>query len=945
MPLEIQPGQPDGKVIATAVASAVNTLGELGGAIDAGIGAQLAAPAAVLGALHQVLAENIQSRIDPQLTLTINYQASIDVAQSAAVAAAEEIKAVAASDASIDSLALGIPAGIAPAPKSPDALAAANTALGSTACRSPTLDDAATAAPAEPEQTVIPSQLPKDKVEAEEITTQGIKSESSRAVFKSPVQHGCESDYYANIVGKILSTQLNISSAFTEGTAAVLGESVEAAVSNSGIGAILAGIIGSFAKFVGNMGQNASAQFTKGVKGSGCDTPQFGSVVGAEALLGLIDHWLTKPPSQVTKPLEYARNTLCPVEFPSTSEAIAAWLADEITPELLAAWLAQNNKCKAPFDSVIRAARSKPVPIELVDMRLRGLITETVFEQKMRQLGYTEPTDIDLIYKLSKEIPPPSELTRMMVRDVADQAIVDKFRLDDSFGDKYTGFLKEWSNQQGIDDDYMRAIWRAHWVLPGPGQLYSMYQRNRHFEVGDEKRVELSDIETALRQNDVLPFWIPKLIAISFRPMGRIDIRRAYTVGAMPFNDLVPAYAQLGYNDEDCERLAKFTDKARNDAIFNSLPIRFFKAATITYDEAFNQLIELNYDLDIVNKALKIASQSYHNSPPVRQYASQRISRETAEKRLQDQGIEATMYKPWLDDAAASFKGHSAVKQFKAGIITRPAAELALNADGIPAALQKKWLDDIAAELKAKAVFKCAKFLVQRFLHGEFGALQLQTQLVASGVPIAHAIPLVAEAQCHQAARGKDPPTAQLCEWYSAGLLGAADFLRRLAQLGWGHDDAMRIIERCAQKQSAIHANKAKAAAKDQMAQAMKSERASARAKAAVTADMTRRQRSAKLARAAIARRDRLLLNAAGRLSPKIGSDLATAADLVRLARLEVEKTTALTLDDVIAVIVKASEDKTVENAQTWQASIDEFAKAAVAFDEIEADSASKAIS
>src|SRR4030095_10770556 len=111
--------------------------------------------------------------------------------------------------------------------------------------------------------------------------------------------------------------------------------------------------------------------------------------------------------------------------------------------------------------------------------------------------------------------------------------------------------LKDWAEFQGLTPDMMKYVFRAHWTIPSPGQLFTFYQRLRDNPKFGGRDKLLEQVKNALIQQDILPFWHDHFLAVSFHPLGRVDIRRAFNNGTLKDDELVPAYRQLGYSDAD----------------------------------------------------------------------------------------------------------------------------------------------------------------------------------------------------------------------------------------------------------------------------------------------------------------------------------------------------------------------------------------------------------
>lgn len=669
-----------------------------------------------------------------------------------------------------------------------------------------------------------------------------------------------------------------ISSVLSSGFTGVLDTGLVLPVVNVVIDAVLK----SVSTLVGRASDVQRDQLNK----SGCTTDQFGAIVSVEAILGFLNKYLLPDISQITLPLEYARNSFCPVEFPSGHEATEAFLANALTTEELTTWWKQNNLCVEPQQRMLEARRSKPVPQELIVMRRRGLISESEYNAAMRRLGYLNGADTANIYKLSEELPPISELIRYMVRDVADEEVVRHFNFDALYDKKFTGFLKAWAEQQGIPDQYTKAAWRAHWILPGPGQLYTMYQRLRKLPDGDPRKTTQDDIEQALRHNDVLPFWIPKLIAVSFRPLTRIDLRRAYNAGAITLPDVELGYSQLGYDDDNAARLAKFTDTLRNQSILNAVPLKLWRQEIIDADEAFKRLQALNYPAAVINDAMA--------------------------------------------DAAKMQRNNSAVKQYGKQLLSRPDAEAKLTKHGIPKAVFDIWLNDIDALHKARVNIVCTKSLMKRYEHGEFDPGQLLQRVIAIGIPAANAELVVREAQCSLAAKGKDPSTAQLCDWMDRGLIQPPEFIARLQRLGWSEKDSMAILVQCSAKNGAANANRAAKIAKEDAVAQKKLDQMIQRQATAIAKQQAESDRKNKQAAAVRQKREGLLLDAADKLRSKIVMTLQEGAQLLRTEKTRVQTAYSLSVDDAIAAIVTAVEDYDSASGANFADSVDDAAKAII---------------
>lgn len=259
--------------------------------------------------------------------------------------------------------------------------------------------------------------------------------------------------------------------------------------------------------------------------------------------------------------IQYNLNSKCPYLLPTTSEALGQYLADSASIDRLKCLVEANAGVWDQFTPTIDATRSKHSPLDQASLLRREIISRTVFNQRIREQGYIKPEDADEIFKLTEQIPPPQDIIRFMVRDADNQGIVDTFKLDTGFTDNFGGKLQEWAANQGVTEEYMKYLWRAHWDIPSPTQLYEMWRRLRHNAQYNNNGQLEGEIRKALVQQDIAPFWIDRLLALSYSPLTRTDAKRAYEIGSIDKAELWTSFIEGGYSDENANRLVDFTDK------------------------------------------------------------------------------------------------------------------------------------------------------------------------------------------------------------------------------------------------------------------------------------------------------------------------------------------------------------------------------------------------
>lgn len=178
-------------------------------------------------------------------------------------------------------------------------------------------------------------------------------------------------------------------------------------------------------------------------------------------------------------------------------------------------------------------------------MLLRGDIDKDAFDYSLGAQGYN-PAYIDPLRELSLFIPPVQDLITMAVREVFSE---EQARANGQFDD-FPAEFEEFAAKQGVSREWAERYWAAHWVLPSPQMGFEMFHRR----VIDEKR--LRGLMTAL---DIMPGWRDEMIAISYNPLTRVDVRRMHAMGVIDDEQVRDAYLDIGYSPENAELMLRFT--------------------------------------------------------------------------------------------------------------------------------------------------------------------------------------------------------------------------------------------------------------------------------------------------------------------------------------------------------------------------------------------------
>jgi len=176
---------------------------------------------------------------------------------------------------------------------------------------------------------------------------------------------------------------------------------------------------------------------------------------------------------------------------------------------------------------------------------LREDISEDTHDKILRAYKFGDD-DIELIKGLYKEIPGPSDLITMAVREVFTPEIVERFGQMEGFPPEFA----RWGKQVGLSEFWAQNYWAAHWILPSIGQGFEMLHRD---VIGED------DLSLLLKALDIMPFWRDRLKEISYRPLTRVDVRRMYGHDVLNEDEVYTSYKNIGYNDLDATRMTEFT--------------------------------------------------------------------------------------------------------------------------------------------------------------------------------------------------------------------------------------------------------------------------------------------------------------------------------------------------------------------------------------------------
>lgn len=252
---------------------------------------------------------------------------------------------------------------------------------------------------------------------------------------------------------------------------------------------------------------------------------------------------------------------------PSTADMNGMLLANTVSDDEWRCIVRGNNDCDTWQERIVQAGRARPNPAEVAQLYLRKKIDEPEYRRRMRENGVLSSEDRTLIHDLQFQQPTLQDIVTMMVRDVFDPAVVEKYQYDADFDQKFTGAALNLAEAVGFDKETAKLFWRAHWDLPSNQAAYEMLHRLRPGAVDPSIETTAADVEKLLDINDIPLYWRKRLMAISYNPLTRVDVRRMYNIGALSREEVVNAYQDAGYEKTNAERLAKFAERDRRKSL------------------------------------------------------------------------------------------------------------------------------------------------------------------------------------------------------------------------------------------------------------------------------------------------------------------------------------------------------------------------------------------
>ena len=229
---------------------------------------------------------------------------------------------------------------------------------------------------------------------------------------------------------------------------------------------------------------------------------------------------------------------------------------------------------------------------QYISLYRRGKISYKDFVLYLGKVGIKE-SEVENLLTATEYIPNISDLIEMAVREVFSPEQREALDLDADFPEAFATYAA----QQGMSEEWARAYWAAHWRLPSAEQGYEMMHRGV---------ISRDELKMLLRALDYAPVWRDRLMAISYAPYTRVDVRRLYAKGILTEEEVYKNYLHLGYDPEHAKALTEFTitQEAKEEKavqkpdrdLTRSQIEKAYKKRIIDYDTAKSLLQSIGYD-------------------------------------------------------------------------------------------------------------------------------------------------------------------------------------------------------------------------------------------------------------------------------------------------------------------------------------------------------------
>lgn len=274
-----------------------------------------------------------------------------------------------------------------------------------------------------------------------------------------------------------------------------------------------------------------------------------------KAVTGFLERWAGFDSSYYQQPETYAAQSANPLNILSQGDIDASYLGNAITVDQWYCLTTANGNAPWQHQQAMLTKRTKPNISDLVQLQMRGDITDADFLTRVRAEGVLSQEDLMLFGKLAKQYWTLTDLMQWMVKDVANEEFVNMAGLDEDFDKSWTPDLQRMAEQIGVTKEQIKYTYRAQWQDIPLGQLFQMYWRLRPGRVDPSLEFTEKDLIFMMGIQEVQPNFRDKLRTIAYLPINRTDIMAAVTAGTMGGLEAYERFQDLGYSPADARTM------------------------------------------------------------------------------------------------------------------------------------------------------------------------------------------------------------------------------------------------------------------------------------------------------------------------------------------------------------------------------------------------------
>lgn len=318
----------------------------------------------------------------------------------------------------------------------------------------------------------------------------------------------------------------------------------------------------------------------------------------------------------VSNPIQLASNRALPVTPPNPNQLINMRFRDLIPQTLYIDEMLSNGFNESNANLLLEGQRQLLNANEYLTLFRRNLLgntsraNEEEFRKNMISIGFKDDV-IDKFVQSQQVIESPQQIIQFLVREVLNPQLRQELDLDAEFPEQS---LEDFA-KIGISEELSRRIWAAHWELPDVGTMQIALHRysdeNKQFWEEEIKQQGLSpesvqtsvdDIRQLLKFKDVGTKYRERVLSTLFNDAGQIQLRWLIRFRFLNYREAVYRHERQGLPRTIAEQVTK--------VVFVVQSITDWKTGiakgSITFDDVLQELQEWNITEENIIRIVKL---------------------------------------------------------------------------------------------------------------------------------------------------------------------------------------------------------------------------------------------------------------------------------------------------------------------------------------------------